>query len=70
MLPESLDELVGTYLDEIPHDPRTGSIMEYFPHGNNSLTPDDPSDYLFRLNHPHLKLEAAILDRQFLSGFD
>jgi ABC-type Na+ efflux pump permease subunit len=31
MLPESLDELVGTYLDEIPCDPQTGAAMKYYP---------------------------------------
>jgi hypothetical protein len=72
-LPKSLDELVGTYLDEIPRDPRTGTVMEYFPHGNDSLAPDD---YLFRLNYkhksncPYLKLEATVLDLHFLLRID
>ncbi|MDR2754759.1 MAG: hypothetical protein LBC20_03550, partial [Planctomycetaceae bacterium] len=35
-LPKSLDELVGKYLDEIPHDPQTGAIMEYYPKSEES----------------------------------
>jgi hypothetical protein len=29
-LPESLDELLGNYLDEIPHDPLSGKTMKYY----------------------------------------
>ncbi|MDR3232068.1 MAG: ABC transporter permease [Planctomycetaceae bacterium] len=31
-LPESLDELTGTYLKKIPTDPQTGAVMLYEPH--------------------------------------
>jgi hypothetical protein len=67
-LPESLDELVGTYLDEIPRDPQTGAKMEYYPKGNESLL--DTIENSYRFNHipdcPYLKLETNILDLQFL----
>ncbi|MDR0611475.1 MAG: ABC transporter permease [Planctomycetaceae bacterium] len=68
-LPESLDELVGTYLDEIPRDPRTGTIMEYYPQGNDSLNiPNDSSRYRYhKPNRPYLKLEGYILDLHFVS---
>ncbi|MDR0611474.1 MAG: hypothetical protein LBG58_15305 [Planctomycetaceae bacterium] len=64
-LPETLDELVGTYLDEIPRDPQTGTIMEYYPQGNESLDLFNDSSLNHKPNSPYLKLEGNILDLSF-----
>ncbi|MDR2704504.1 MAG: hypothetical protein LBC02_01880 [Planctomycetaceae bacterium] len=76
ILPQSLDELVGIYLDEIPRDPRTGEEMEYYPTWNESLNNQMPP-YIFRYGHelhgfqkpdrPCLKLGNIVLDIQFFS---
>ncbi|MDR1269323.1 MAG: hypothetical protein LBK82_07340 [Planctomycetaceae bacterium] len=64
-LPKSLDELVGTYLDEIPRDPLIGTVMEYNPNGN--FRPGN-SEYYKRydsqqkIDCPYLKLGNTVLE--------
>jgi hypothetical protein len=64
-LPKSLDELVGTYLDEIPRDPLIGTVMEYNPNGN--FRPCN-SEYYKRydtqqkIDCPYLKLGNTVLE--------
>ncbi|MDR0610768.1 MAG: hypothetical protein LBG58_11705 [Planctomycetaceae bacterium] len=74
ILPHSLDELVGIYLDEIPRDPKTGAEMEYYPTWNDSLSSQMPPHIywhghglgLKKPDRPCLKLGNTVLDIQFL----
>ena len=53
-LPETLDELVGTYLDRLPVDPRTGRPFVYFPQGLPAPIRDVHETELMPANTPFL----------------
>ena len=53
-MPKTLDELVGPYLKDLPHDPYTGEPFRYFPEGLSG-----PSGLgLSRRQSPTVTLEA------------
>jgi hypothetical protein len=64
-LPDSLDELVGTYLDEIPVEPLTGVAMKYIP------KPDDKDEprYDHKPGWAYIQIGNSKYDLYFLPGY-
>lgn len=64
-LPESLDELVGTYLNEIPIDPKDGKPMKYQPERDEELIETfknsrQAKQWLYKPGWPHIVFERKI----------
>jgi hypothetical protein len=65
-LPDSLDELVGTYLEEIPVEPLTGKPMKYNPNPDDKNKPKEDNH---KRGWAYIQLRERKCDLYFLPGY-